>query len=105
MVLCYFDIFDNFVCCVVGWCEFILFLFVQIDNFYLGLFDFMLGGQVVSVVDFECFDFDWYLCFCEVLVYVCSVVFGFGDVIFIFSMWWYYVCSLELFNVLVNYWW
>ena len=63
------------------------------------------GGQVVSVVDFEQPDFDRHPRFREALAHARRAVLGPGDAIFIPSMWWHHVRSLEPFNVLVNYWW
>ncbi len=57
------------------------------------------------MVDFERPDFDRHPRFREALAHARSAVLGPGDAIFIPSMWWHHVRSLEPFNVLVNYWW
>lgn len=102
---CHFDTPDNLACCAVGQREFTLFPPAQIDNLYPGPLDPTPGGQVVSVVDFEQPDFDRHPRFREALAHARSAVLGPGDAIFIPSMWWHHVRSLEPFNVLVNYWW
>ena len=102
---CHFDTPDNLACCAVGQREFTLFPPAQIDNLYPGPLDPTPGGQVVSVVDFERPDFDRHPRFREALAHARSAVLGPGDAIFIPSMWWHHVRSLEPFNVLVNYWW
>jgi hypothetical protein len=102
---CHFDTPDNLACCAVGQREFTLFPPAQVDNLYPGPLDPTPGGQVVSVVDFERPDFDRHPRFREALAHARSAVLGPGDAIFIPSMWWHHVRSLEPFNVLVNYWW
>ncbi|RRU25621.1 cupin-like domain-containing protein [Stenotrophomonas sp. 278] len=102
---CHFDTPDNLACCAVGRRRFTLFPPEQIDNLYPGPLEPTPGGQVVSVVDFEQPDFDRHPRFREALASAQSAVLEPGDAIFIPSMWWHHVRSLEPFNVLVNYWW
>lgn len=104
-IVVYQDVFDNLVCVVVGCCCVILFLFDQVDNFYIGLLDFIFVGQVVSLVDFVVLDLGCFLCFVDVMVYVQVVELVLGDVVYIFLLWWYYMEGLDVFNVLVNSWW
>ncbi len=102
---CHYDSPDNLACCAVGRRHFTLFAPEQIDNLYPGPLEPTPGGQVVSVVDFGNPDFQRHPRFRTALASAQSAVLEPGDVIFIPSMWWHHVRSLEPFNVLVNYWW
>jgi hypothetical protein len=102
---CHFDTPDNLACCAVGRRRFTLFPPEQIDNLYPGPLEPTPGGQVVSVVDFDRPDFARHPRFRDALASAQTAVLEPGDAIFIPSMWWHHVRSLEPFNVLVNYWW
>lgn len=102
---CHFDTPDNLACCAVGRRMFTLFPPEQIDNLYPGPLEPTPGGQVVSVVDFDRPDFARHPRFGDALASAQTAVLEPGDAIFIPSMWWHHVRSLEPFNVLVNYWW
>lgn len=102
---CHFDAPENLAVCAVGKREFTLFPPEQIDNLYPGPLDPTPGGQVVSLVDFAAPDFARYPRFRDALATAQTATLEPGDAIFIPSMWWHHVRSLEPFNVLVNYWW
>jgi hypothetical protein len=102
---CHYDTPDNLACCAVGRRKFTLFPPEQIDNLYPGPLEPTPGGQVVSVVDFDHPDFGRHPRFRDALASAQTAVLEPGDAIFIPSMWWHHVRSLEPFNVLVNYWW
>ena len=102
---CHFDTPENLACCAVGRRRFTLFPPEQIDNLYPGPLEPTPGGQVVSVVDFDRPDFARHPRFRDALASAQTAVLEPGDAIFIPSMWWHHVRSLEPFNVLVNYWW
>jgi len=102
---CHYDTPDNLACCAVGRRRFTLFPPEQIDNLYPGPLEPTPGGQVVSVVEFDRPDFDRHPRFRDALASAQTAELEPGDAIFIPSMWWHHVRSLEPFNVLVNYWW
>lgn len=102
---CHFDAPNNIACCAVGRRQFTLFPPEQIDNLYPGPLDPTPGGQTVSLVDFANPDYERYPRFRQALAAAQTAQLEPGDAIFIPSMWWHHVRSLEPFNVLVNYWW
>ena len=102
---CHFDAPENLACCAVGRRGVTLFPPDQVANLYPGPLEPTPGGQVVSVVDFDAPDFERHPRFREALAHARTATLEPGDAIFIPSMWWHHVRSLEPFNVLVNYWW
>ena len=102
---CHFDAPDNLAVCAVGRRRVTLFPPEQIGNLYPGPLDPTPGGQVVSLVDFANPDYRRHPRFRDALATARIALLEPGDVLFIPSMRWHHVCSLEPFNVLVNYWW
>lgn len=94
----------NIACSVVGHRRFTLFPFEQMENLYVGPLDKTPAGQAISLVDFYNPDFERFPKFRDALPHAQSADLEPGDGIFIPSMWWHHVESLEPFNVLVNYW-
>lgn len=102
---CHFDALDNIACCVAGKRRFTLFAPDQISNLYPGPLEPTPGGQVISLVDFKNPDFEKFPRFKEALLTAQVADLEPGDALYIPSMWWHHVESLESYNVLVNYWW
>jgi hypothetical protein len=99
------DLPDNLACVVVGHRRFTLFPPEQLENLYVGPLDFTPAGQAISLVDFANPDLQKFPRFAEALRSAQVAELAPGDAIFIPSMWWHHIESLDSFNVLVNYWW
>jgi hypothetical protein len=99
------DLPDNVACVAVGRRRFTLFPPEQLDNLYIGPLDFTPAGQPISLVDFRKPDFARFPRFAAALDQARVAELGAGDAIFIPSLWWHHIESLEPMNVLVNYWW
>jgi hypothetical protein len=99
------DLPDNLACVVVGRRRFTLFPPDQLANLYIGPLDFTPAGQAVSLVDLHAPDLAKFPRFAEALRHAFVAELGPGDAIFIPSLWWHHIESLEPMNVLVNYWW
>lgn len=99
------DLPDNLACVAVGRRRFTLFPPDQLENLYIGPIDFTPAGQPISLVDFRKPDFARFPRFAAALEHARVAELGPGDAIFIPSLWWHHIESLEAMNVLVNYWW
>jgi hypothetical protein len=99
------DLPDNIACVVAGRRRFTLFPPEQLENLYIGPLDFTPAGQAISLVDFARPDFAKFPKFAAALQHAQVAELGPGDAIFIPSMWWHHIESLDTLNVLVNYWW
>lgn len=94
----------NIACSVVGHRRFTLFPFDQMENLYVGPLDKTPAGQAISLVDFYNPDFEKFPKFNQALENAQVADLEPGDGIFIPSMWWHHVESLDPLNILVNYW-
>jgi len=99
------DLPDNLACVVAGHRRFTLFPPEQLQNLYIGPLDYTPAGQAISLVDFHKPDFARFPRFAAALDAARVAELGPGDALFIPSMWWHHVESLDALNVLVNYWW
>ena len=99
------DLPDNLACVAAGHRRFTLFPPEQVGNLYVGPLDLTPAGQAISLVDFARPDFSRFPKFADALKSARVAVLEPGDAIFIPSMWWHHIESLDALNVLVNYWW
>jgi hypothetical protein len=102
----HFDESDNVACVVAGRRRFTLFPPEQVANLYIGPLDFAPTGAAMSLVSFAEPDFARFPRFRDALTAACTAELGPGDALFIPTLWWHHVESLDQkLNVLVNYWW
>ncbi|HEV8688679.1 MAG TPA: cupin-like domain-containing protein [Ideonella sp.] len=99
------DLPDNLACVVAGRRRFTLLPPGELPNLYVGPLENTLAGQPTSLVDFARPDLARFPKFAQALQRAEVAELGPGDAIFVPSMWWHHVESLERFNLLVNYWW
>ena len=101
----HFDESSNVACVVAGRRRFTLLPPEQVANLYVGPIDFAPTGTPISLVSFREPDFKRFPRFREALAAACVAELGPGDAIYIPTLWWHHVESLERLNMLVNYWW
>jgi len=101
----HWDLAQNLACVVAGRRRFTLFPPDQVGNLYVGPLDHTLAGQPVSLVDFDRPDLYAHPRFAEAMAHAMSADLEPGDVIYIPSLWWHHVRSLDDFGALLNVWW
>ena len=102
----HFDESENIACVVAGRRRFTLFPPEQVANLYVGPLDFAPTGAAMSMVHVAEPDFGKYPRLRQALSAAWVAELGPGDAIFIPTLWWHHVESLDrTLNVLVNYWW
>lgn len=99
------DLPDNIACAAVGRRRFTLFPPAAISDLYIGPVDVNPAGRPISLVDFDKPDFERFPRFRSALQQARVAELEPGDAVFIPSLWWHHVASLDSLNVLVNYWW
>ncbi|WP_394391919.1 cupin-like domain-containing protein [Shewanella woodyi] len=104
-VAAHFDFPHNLACNAVGHRRFTLFPPEQISNLYIGPMEFSPGGQDISLVDLQQPDLEKFPKFSTALAASQTAELDPGDILFIPSMWWHHVSSLDEFNVLITHWW
>ena len=101
----HWDLPQNLACVVAGRRRFTLFPTDQVSNLYVGPLDFTLAGQPISLVDIDSPDLDRYPRFEKALQAARSAELGPGDAIYIPSLWWHAVASLDQLGAMINFWW
>ena len=102
----HFDESQNIACVVAGKRRFTLFPPEQVANLYVGPLDFAPTGAAMSLAPLAAPDFERFPRTREALAAAQVADLGPGDAIFIPTLWWHHVESLDrTLNVLVNYWW
>lgn len=101
----HWDLSQNLACVVAGRRRFTLFPPDQLKNLYVGPLEFTLAGQPISLVDIDEPDLEKFPRFAEAQKTALRTELGPGDALYIPSMWWHNVHSLEDFGALINFWW
>lgn len=101
----HFDESNNIACVVGGRRRFTLFPPDQIANLYIGPLGYAPTGTPISLVTLRDPDLKRFPRFKEALAAAQVAELGPGDAIYIPTLWWHHVESLEKYNVLINYWW
>ena len=102
----HFDESQNVACVVAGRRRFTLFPPEQVGNLYVGPLDFAPTGAAMSLVRVTAPDLVKFPRFEAAQAAASVAELGPGDAIFIPTLWWHHVESLDSrLNVLVNYWW
>ena len=104
-VAAHYDFPANIACVVAGQRRVILFPPEQLPNLYVGPLDFTPAGQPISLVDFLAPDYERFPKFREAIKTAQMAVLEPGDALIVPSLWWHHMEALDVFNVLVNYWW
>jgi hypothetical protein len=101
----HWDLPQNLACVVAGRRRFTLFPTEQLPNLYVGPLDFTLAGQPISLVDVDAPDIEKHPRFAEALEAARTAELGPGDALYIPSLWWHAVASLDELSAMVNFWW
>ena len=101
----HWDLPQNLACVVAGRRRFTLFPTDQIANLYVGPLEFTLAGQPTSLVDIDAPDFVRHPRFGEALARAEVAELGPGDALYLPSLWWHAVASLDELGAMVNFWW
>jgi hypothetical protein len=101
----HWDLPQNLACVVAGRRRFTLFPTEQLPNLYVGPLDFTLAGQPISLVDIEQPDLEKHPRFAEALGAARQAELGPGDALYVPSLWWHAVASLDELGAMINFWW
>ncbi len=101
----HWDLSQNLACVVAGRRRVTLFPTEQLKNLYVGPLDFTLAGQPISLVDVDAPDLERFPRFAEALEAARTAELGPGDALYIPSMCWHAVASLDEVGAMINFWW
>ena len=101
----HWDLPQNLACVVAGRRRFTLFPTEQLPNLYVGPLDFTLAGQPISLVDIEQPDPKQHPRFADALGAARQAELGPGDALYVPSLWWHAVTSLDELGAMINFWW
>ena len=104
-IAAHWDQQDNIAVVVHGKRRFTLLPPEQISNLYIGPLDATIAGRPISMVDFNNPDFQQHPKFRDAIKEAQMAVLAPGDALYIPSMWFHHVESLEDIGVLYNIWW
>lgn len=101
----HWDVPQNLACVVLGRRRFTLFPTDQVSNLYVGPLDFTPAGQPISLVDFAAPDLDRFPNFAKAMAAAEVAELGPGDALYLPSLWWHHVESLDPVGAMINFWW
>lgn len=101
----HWDLPQNLACVISGRRRFTLFPTEQLPNLYVGPLEFTLAGQPISLVDIDRADLEKHPRFAQALDAAIQAELGPGDALYIPSLWWHAVASLNEIGAMVNFWW
>jgi hypothetical protein len=101
----HFDESNNIACVVSGRRRFTLFAPEQVSNLYVGPIGYAPTGTPISLVSFRNPDYARFPKFRQALEAAFVAELAPGDALYIPTLWWHHVESLDKCNALVNYWW
>lgn len=101
----HFDEYHNVACVACGVRRFTLFAPEQARNLYIGPLDFAPTGTAIGIARLDRPDDPRFPRLKQALAEALVADLQPGDAIYIPSMWWHHVQSLQQINALVNYWW
>jgi hypothetical protein len=101
----HWDLPQNLACVVNGQRRFTLFPTGQLPNLYVGPLEFTLAGQPISLVDIDQPDLEKHPLFAQALDAAQQAELGPGDALYIPSLWWHAVASLDEVGAMINFWW
>lgn len=101
----HYDNLENIACVVAGRRKFTLFPIDQFHNLYVGPLDLTPAGQAISLIDIRAPDYDRFPRYREAEALAMTATLEPGDAIYIPTLWWHGVESLDTINIMVNTWW
>jgi Cupin-like domain len=101
----HWDLPQNLACVVAGRRRFTLFPTGQLPNLYVGPLDFTLAGQPISLVDIDQPDLEKYPRYARAMEAAQQTELDPGDALYIPSLWWHAVASLDEIGAMINFWW
>ena len=101
----HWDVPQNLACVVLGRRRFTLFPTEQVRNLYVGPLDHTLAGQPISLVDFADPDLDRFPRFADAMAAAEVAELEPGDALYLPSLWWHHVESLDPVGAMINFWW
>jgi hypothetical protein len=101
----HWDLPQNLACVVAGRRQFTLFPTDQLPNLYVGPLDFTLAGQPISLIDIEEPDLSKHPRFAAALDAAQRAELEPGDALYMPSLWWHAVASLDEVGAMINFWW
>jgi hypothetical protein len=101
----HWDLPQNIACIVAGRRRYTLLPAEQVKNLYIGPFDLTLAGRPTSLVDFHAPDFAVHPRFREAIAHTEIADLEPGDAVYVPSLWFHHVESMDPVSAMVNFWW